>query len=206
VEQILDSAEAESAHHAHIPVHVISSSRRARRARRGTFAVSGEAGQQGRAGKAPFNHISSFVNKKVKKLLLDRGRRGQQRSIAELLRGRTSVTVVAVADTSSSWRPATRYGGLDLLLVNDDGGRLLEDIKTQPSSRTCLWWSTPGGSVEEGGDAPQENTPSRHPQERAQLAGEVLSDTALFLHRIEEKLPPRPERDPAQQAAKRARR
>jgi len=82
-----------------------------------------------------FTHISTFLNKKVKKLLLIEDDTVQQQAIAELLHGEdVEITTVPGGREALDKLEATEFDTivLDLLLVNEDGGRLLEEIKSQP--------------------------------------------------------------------------
>src|SRR5438874_7065040 len=119
----------------HIPVHVISIVEKSKKsAAMGAFAYL-EKPVSKDALEGAFTHIASFVNKRVKKLLLVEDDPVQQQSIADLLRGED--VEIAVVATSRETFEQLENGDfdtvvLDLLLVNDDGGRLLEDIKTHP--------------------------------------------------------------------------
>src|SRR5205823_14731266 len=80
----------------HIPVHVISIVEKSKKgAAMGAFAYL-EKPVSKEALEGAFTHIASFVNKKVKKLLLVEDDAVQQHSISELLRGE-DVEVVAVS-------------------------------------------------------------------------------------------------------------
>jgi CheY-like chemotaxis protein len=117
----------------------------------------------------------------------------QQRSIAELLRGEdVEVTVVASSRDTFQQLETGDFDTvvLDLLLVNDDGGRLLEDIKTQPRFQDLPVVVYTGKDLSK-----KEETRLKKYAESVILKSgpsspeKLLSDTALFLHRIEEKLP-----------------
>jgi CheY-like chemotaxis protein len=177
----------------HIPVHVISVVEKSKKsAAMGAFAYL-EKPVSKDALEGAFNHISSFVNKKVKKLLLIEDDEAQQRSIAELLRGEdVEVTVVASSRDTFQQLETGDFDTvvLDLLLVNDDGGRLLEDIKTQPRFQDLPVVVYTGKDLSK-----KEETRLKKYAESVILKSgpsspeKLLSDTALFLHRIEEKLP-----------------
>src|SRR5205085_3163705 len=118
----------------HIPVHVISVTEKSKKgASMGAFAFL-EKPVSKDALEGAFSHISSFLNKKVKKLLVVEDDQAQQDSIRELLKGE-DVEIVAVPDGAGALQ-ALESGDfdsvvLDLLLPDSDGTKLLEDIKTQ---------------------------------------------------------------------------
>src|SRR5438445_7399751 len=126
----------------HIPVHVISIVEKTRKgAAMGAFAYL-EKPVSKEALEGAFTHISSFVNKKVKKLLLIEDDPAQQRGISELLGGEdVAVTAVATGRAGFEKLEAETFDTvvLDLLLANEDGERFLEDFKSSPGSRTSRW-------------------------------------------------------------------
>src|SRR5204863_2438870 len=110
----------------HIPVHVISIVEKTRKgAAMGAFAYL-EKPVSKDALEGAFTHISSFVNKKVKKLLVIEDDPVQQQSISDLLRGE-DVEIVAVASAREAFEKleADEYDTvvLDLILQHDDGTR-----------------------------------------------------------------------------------
>src|SRR2546425_2015205 len=119
----------------HIPVHVISIVEKTKKgAAMGAFAYL-EKPVSKEALEGAFTHISSFVDKKVKKLLLIEDDPAQQRSISELLGGEdVEVTAVATGRAGFEKLEAETFDTvvLDLLLANEDGERFLEDFKSQP--------------------------------------------------------------------------
>jgi CheY-like chemotaxis protein len=79
---------------------------------------------------------------------------------------------------------------LDLLLANDDGGRLLEDIKTQPRFQDIPVVVYTGKELSKKEEARlKKYAESVILKSGPNSPEKLLSDTALFLHRIEEKLP-----------------
>ncbi len=177
----------------HIPVHVISVVEKSKKsAAMGAFAYL-EKPVSKDALEGAFNHISSFVNKKVKKLLLIEDDEVQQRSIAELLRGE-DVEIAVVASSRETFQQLETGDFdtvvLDLLLVNDDGGRLLEDIKTQPRFQDLPVVVYTGKDLSKKEEARLKKYAESVILKSGPSSPEkLLSDTALFLHRVEEKLP-----------------
>src|SRR5205085_8082949 len=85
----------------HIPVHVISIVEKSKKgSAMGAFAIL-EKPVSKDALEGAFNHISSFVDKKVKKLLLVEDDRVQQENIADLLRGEDVEVVTASNGTEA---------------------------------------------------------------------------------------------------------
>jgi CheY-like chemotaxis protein len=175
----------------HIPVHVISIVEKSKKgASMGAFAwlekpVSKEALE------GAFTHMSTFVDKKVKKLLVVEDDALQQRSICELLRGE-DVEVVAVAGGREAQEKLE--GGdfdtvvLDLLLPNEDGTHLLEKTKTRfPDLPVIVYTGKELAAKEEA--RLKKYAESVILKSATSSPERLLSDTALFLHRVDEHLP-----------------
>jgi HAMP domain-containing protein/signal transduction histidine kinase/CheY-like chemotaxis protein len=178
----------------HIPVHVISIVEKSRKgATMGAFSYL-EKPVSKDALEGAFTHISTFLNKKVKKLLLIEDDPAQQQAIGDLLRGE-DVEVMTVPGGRDAFEKleTTDFDTivLDLLLVNEDGGRLLEDIKTQEKFQDIPVIVYTGKELSK-----KEETRLKKYAESVILKSstssseQLLSDTALFLHRVEAKLPP----------------
>jgi CheY-like chemotaxis protein len=79
---------------------------------------------------------------------------------------------------------------LDLLLVNDDGGRLLEEIKTQPRFQDLPVVVYTGKELSKKEEARlKKYAESVILKSGTGSSEQLLTDTALFLHRVDEKLP-----------------
>jgi CheY-like chemotaxis protein len=179
----------------HIPVHVISIVEKSKKgASLGAFAYL-EKPVSKEALEGAFSHITSFVDKKVKNLLLVEDDAVQLQSIAELLRGE-DVQVTGVASGREAVQ-ALETGDFDtmvfdLMLTNEDGARVLEDIKTRPAFRDLPVVVYTGKELSK-----KEETRLKKYAESVILKSgttspeRLLSDTALFLHRVDEKLPER---------------
>jgi len=179
----------------HIPVHVISIVERSKRgAAMGAYAYL-EKPVSKEALEGAFSHIASFVDKKVKKLLLVEDDPVQQQSISELLRGEdVDITVTATAAETLQKLEAGDWDTvvLDLLLTDADGTRLLEDIKTNPKFRDIPVVVYTGKELARK----EESRLKKYAESVILKSGaaspeKLLSDTALFLHRVEEQLPPK---------------
>jgi HAMP domain-containing protein/signal transduction histidine kinase/CheY-like chemotaxis protein len=178
----------------HIPVHVISIVEKNKRgAALGAFAYL-EKPVSKDALDGAFTHIQTFVDKKVKKLLLIENDRNQQTSITELIGEGADVEVTCVANATEALA-ALESGEfdcvvLDLILEDDSGEKLLEQIKTQPRYRdlpVVVYTGKDLSKKEEG--RLKKYAESVIVKSGATSPEKLLSDTALFLHRVDEKLP-----------------
>src|SRR5438876_3823300 len=177
----------------HIPVHVISIVEKTRKgAAMGAFAYL-EKPVSKEALEGAFTHISSFVNKKVKKLLLIEDDPAQQQGISDLLRGEdVEVTSVATSQKAFEKLEAETFDTvvLDLMLGEEDGERFLEDFKNQPRFQDVPVVVYTGKELSKK----EEARLKRYAESVILKSGtsspeKLLSDTALFLHRVDEKLP-----------------
>jgi CheY-like chemotaxis protein len=180
----------------HIPVHVISVVEKSRKgASMGAFAYL-EKPVSKEALEGAFTHISSFVDKKVKRLLLIEDDKVQQSSVTDLVQGE-DVEVTAVG-TAAEARQALEAGDfdcviLDLMLENmDAGGNFLEELKAQPRFRDIpVVVYTGKDLVKKEEQRLKKFAESVILKSGASSPEKLLSDTALFLHRVEDKLPPK---------------
>jgi CheY-like chemotaxis protein len=179
----------------HIPVHVISIVEKSRKgATMGAFSYL-EKPVSKDALEGAFNHISTFLNKKVKKLLLIEDDPVQQEAIAELLRGEdVEVTTVPGGREAFDKLEADEFDTvvLDLLLANEDGSRLLEEVKSQPKFQDVPVVVYTGKELSKKEEARlKKYAESVILKSGSSSSEQLLSDTALFLHRVDEKLPQR---------------
>ena len=179
----------------HIPVHVISIVEKSKKgAAMGAFAYL-EKPVSKDALEGAFEHIASFVDKKVKKLLVVEDDPVQLQSIVELLRGEdVDITGVATGREAFEKLESDDFDTvvLDLLLENEDGTQLLEDIKSRQRFQDLPIVVYTGKDL-----AKKEEMRLKKYAESvifksgASSPEKLLSDTALFLHRVEDKLPPK---------------
>ncbi len=180
----------------HIPVHVISVDDLTRRgAALGAFAylekpVSRESLQ------SAFQHISTFLDRSVRQLLLVEDDDRQRDSIMELVGEGDDVKIAAVQSAEEAL--AALDGGeydcmvVDLVLPGDDGVRLIERIKTQARYRDLPIIVYTGKELTDD----EEQRLKKYTQSIILKSGvnspeRLLKDTALFLHRIDARLPER---------------
>jgi CheY-like chemotaxis protein len=176
----------------HIPVHVISGiAKRQRGLKAGAIAylekpVSKEALDEA------FGRIQTFLEERVRRLLVVEDDETQRQSIIELV-GADDVTIVAVASAEDALRElaTTRYDCmvLDLGLRDMSGFDLLERVKSDPAMSTIPIIIYTGKEL-----SPAEETRLRKYAETiivkdVKSPERLLDETALFLHRVEAKLP-----------------
>jgi len=140
-----------------------------------------------------FTHISGFVERRVRRLLLVEDDEVSRQGIQELLSGE-DVEIVVAPDGARALQELEKGEFdtvvLDLVLPDQDGMKLLEEIKTQPRFRDLPVVVYTGKEL-----APREEQRLKKYAESVILKSGVASpeklrsDTALFLHRVEEKLP-----------------
>jgi HAMP domain-containing protein/CheY-like chemotaxis protein/signal transduction histidine kinase len=176
----------------HIPVHVISGiAKRQRGLKAGAIAylekpVSKEALDEA------FGRIQTFLEERVRRLLVVEDDETQRNAIIELV-GAEDVTITAVANADDALRElsSTHYDCmvLDLGLQDMSGFDLLEQVKSEPAMSTIPIIIYTGKEL-----SPAEETRLRRYAETiivkdVKSPERLLDETALFLHRVEAKLP-----------------
>ncbi|MFL5426572.1 MAG: response regulator, partial [Myxococcales bacterium] len=140
------------------------------------------------------SHIAQYVDKKVKSLLLIEDDQAQANSIVELI-GEGDDLKITVARSGAEAFETLEKGGvdcivLDLVLDDIDGGQLLEKIKTDERFKdipVVVYTFKELSSKEEA-------RLKRYAESVILKAGtsspeKLLSDTAMFLHRVDNKMP-----------------
>ncbi|HET6701810.1 MAG TPA: response regulator, partial [Gemmatimonadaceae bacterium] len=176
----------------HIPVHVISGiAKRQRGLKAGAIAylekpVSKEALDDA------FGRIQNFLEERVRRLLVVEDDETQRNAIIELV-GAEDVTITAVAAAEDALRElaSTHYDCmvLDLGLADMSGFDLLERVKSDTAMSTIPIIIYTGKEL-----SPAEETRLRKYAETiivkdVKSPERLLDETALFLHRVEAKLP-----------------
>ncbi|MFL5457717.1 MAG: response regulator, partial [Myxococcales bacterium] len=178
----------------HIPVHVISIVEKSQKgAAMGAFSYL-EKPVSKEALEGSISHIAQYVDKKVKSLLLIEDDQAQSNSIVELI-GEGEDLKITVARSGAEAFETLEKGGvdcivLDLVLDDIDGGQLLEKIKTDERFKdipVVVYTFKELSSKEEA-------RLKRYAESVILKAGtsspeKLLSDTAMFLHRVDNKLP-----------------
>jgi CheY-like chemotaxis protein/HAMP domain-containing protein/signal transduction histidine kinase len=176
----------------HVPVHVISGiAKRQRGLKAGAIAylekpVSKEALDEA------FGRIQTFLEERVRRLLVVEDDETQRNAIIELV-GAEDVTITAVASAEDALRELSSMHYdcmvLDLGLHDMSGFELLERVKSDVSMSTIPIIIYTGKEL-----SPAEETRLRKYAETiivkdVKSPERLLDETALFLHRVEAKLP-----------------
>jgi CheY-like chemotaxis protein/signal transduction histidine kinase/HAMP domain-containing protein len=176
----------------HIPVHIVSGiGKRQRGLRQGALSYL-EKPVSKEALDSAFERISTFLAEGVKRLVVVEDDEKQRKSIVELV-GEEDVEIVAVATAEEALRELSgrHYDCmvLDLGLAGMDGFKLLEQVKGNESMQELPIIIYTGKELTQ-----QEETQLRRYAETiivkdAKSPERLLDETALFLHRVESKLP-----------------
>jgi len=180
----------------HIPVHVISVTEKTRAASTmGAFAFL-EKPVSKDALEGAFAHISQFLSRTARRLLIVEDNPNEQKTISELIGEGSDVEVAAVSTAEEALKALENQPFdcivLDLILPGDSGIKLLEEVKTQPRFQDIPVVVFTGREL-----TPQDSESLRRYAEAvilkkgAQSFERLLDQTALFLHRVESKLPSR---------------
>src|SRR5262249_22716701 len=190
------------------PVHVISIFEKTNRgASMGAFAYL-EKPVSKEALEGALQHISSYLDRSVRLLLLVEDDSAQRTSLVELI-GSADVQVTAVGSAAEALR-ALEDGifdcmVLDLLLPDMDGVQLIEQIKAQRRFEDLpiiVYTGKELSSAEE--QQLKHHAVSVIVKSSPKSPERLLRDTALFLHRVDEGMPlppPMPEETLAQTKA-----
>jgi signal transduction histidine kinase/DNA-binding response OmpR family regulator/HAMP domain-containing protein len=176
----------------HIPVHIVSGvGKRQRGLRQGALSYL-EKPVSKEALDAAFERISAFFSDGVKRLLVVEDDETQRKSIIELV-GEDDVEITAVATAEDALRELSEKHYdcmvLDLGLQGMDGFKLLEQVKGTEAVQDLPIIIYTGKELSQ-----QEETQLRRYAETiivkdAKSPERLLDETALFLHRVEAKLP-----------------
>src|SRR5262249_28729364 len=178
----------------HIPVHVISIFEKTNRgASMGAFAYL-EKPVSKEALEGALEHISSFLDRTVRLLLLVEDEPAQRSSLVELIGNAQDVEVTAVGSAAEALR-ALEEGTfdcmvLDLMLPDMDGVRLIEQIKAQPKFGDLPIIVYTGKELSPAQEAQlKHHAVSVIVKSSPQSPERLLRDTALFLHRVDDSVP-----------------
>jgi HAMP domain-containing protein/CheY-like chemotaxis protein len=177
----------------HIPVHIVSAGDGRQNALRAGAVAFLEKPVTKEGLEETFGEIRSFIDREVKRLLVVEDDEEQRRSVVELIGGGDDVEVTAVGSSEEALEALQlqRYDCmvLDLKLPQRGGFELLEQIKEDPR------FSATPVIIYTGKDLTQrEATKLRKLADTivvkdANSPERLLDETALFLHRVERKLP-----------------
>nr|WP_164017528.1 HAMP domain-containing protein [Pyxidicoccus trucidator] len=179
----------------HIPVHVISVMDKHQGNSQGAFGyLTKPVSKEGL--ERVFNQLSSFLERKERRLLLVEDDDTQRDSLVKLLAdgGDVAVTAVATGEEVLQKLEEHEYDCLviDLLLPDTDGIKLVEEVKTQQRFRDLPIVVYTGKELTSKDEARlRRYTGSVILKSGSKSPELLLSDTALFLHRLDQNLPPR---------------
>nr|ACJ66693.1 sensor histidine kinase/response regulator [Myxococcus fulvus HW-1] len=179
----------------HIPVHVISVMDKHQGNSQGAFGyLTKPVSKEGL--ERVFNQLASFLERKERRLLLVEDDDVQRDSLVKLLSEGGDVVVTAVA-TGEEVLQSLETGEfdcvvIDLMLPDTDGIRLVEEVKTQNRFRDLPIVIYTGKELTPKDEARlRRYTGSVILKSGTKSPEQLLSDTALFLHRLDQNLPPR---------------
>ena len=177
----------------HIPVHIITGIRERQQAMKAGAIAYLEKPVTKEALDDSFNRISQFIDQQVKHLLVVEDDDTQRASMIELIAHEdVEITAVATAEEALHELGQTHYDCmvLDLgLKGGQDGFQLLETVKSDPGMRDLPIIIYTGKAL-----SPEEETRLRRFADTIIIKDvkspeRLLDETALFLHRVEAKLP-----------------
>ncbi|MCY1000550.1 HAMP domain-containing protein [Myxococcus sp. MISCRS1] len=179
----------------HIPVHIISVMDKHLGNAQGAFGyLTKPVSKEGL--ERVFNQLARFLERKERRLLLVEDDDVQRSSLVSLLAEGGDVVVTAVA-TGQEVLQKLEEGEydclvIDLLLPDMDGIKLVEEVKTQQRFRDLPIVIYTGKELTPKDEARlRRYTGSVILKSGTKSPEQLLSDTALFLHRLDQNLPPR---------------
>ncbi|MDB4950012.1 MAG: ATP-binding region ATPase domain protein [Gemmatimonadetes bacterium] len=175
-----------------IPVHIVSGVEKRQRGLKAGAISYLEKPVSREALDSAFERISSFIDQGVKRLLVVEDDEKQRSSIIELVGDEdVEITAVATAEEALAQLRSQHYDCmvLDLGLGGMDGFKLLETVKRNPELQDVPIIIYTGKDL-----SPQEETQLRRYAETIIIKDvkspeRLLDETALFLHRVESRLP-----------------
>ncbi|HYD52262.1 MAG TPA: HAMP domain-containing protein [Gemmatimonadaceae bacterium] len=176
----------------HIPVHIVSGVQERQQGLRAGALAYLEKPVTKEALEESFGKIATFIDQDVKRLLIVEDDETQRQSMIELIAHEdVEITAVATAPEALQELARARFDCvvLDLGLGGTSGFELLETIKADPLMRELPIIIYTGKEL-----SPQEETQLRKYAETiivkdVKSPERLLDETALFLHRVESKLP-----------------
>ncbi len=177
----------------HIPVHIVSGMGTRQRGLKSGALSYMEKPVSREALDGAFERIARFIEEPVRNLLIVEDDETQRRSMIELIGGDEDVNVTAVGSAEEALEKLSeaRYDCvvLDLGLADMSGFNLLERIKSDPERQDIPIIIYTGKDL-----SPAEETQLRKYAETIIIKDvkspeRLLDETALFLHRVESRLP-----------------
>jgi CheY-like chemotaxis protein len=180
----------------HIPVHVISVDEVSRRgAALGAFAYL-EKPVSHEALESAFEQMTTFLNRPVRNLLLVEDDDRQRQTIVELVGEGDDVHVTAVRTAEEAMAALENWEFdcivVDLVLPGEDGVQFLEKVRARDAARELpIIVYTGKDLTPEDEEVLKKYTQSVILKSAVHSPERLLSETALFLHRVESELPDR---------------
>jgi CheY-like chemotaxis protein len=177
----------------HIPVHLISMSEdgKQRAMALGAMAFLRKPVTRDELGEA-LNHVRSFLDRRVKNLLVVEDDPHQRKAILELIgNGDVSTTAVGTAEECLAELEAKHFDCLvlDLGLPDVNGFQLIEKIKSEERLRDVPIIIYTGRDLTQAEETQLKRFSDAIIVKSARSMEQLLDETALFLHRVEANLP-----------------
>jgi HAMP domain-containing protein/CheY-like chemotaxis protein/signal transduction histidine kinase len=177
----------------HIPVHIISGVKERQAGLKAGAIAYLEKPVTSEALEDSFSKISSFIDQQVKRLLVVEDDDAQRKSMVELIEHEdVEITAVSSADEALRELARTHYDCmvLDLGLRGPtDGFQLLETVKSDPEKRDLPIIIYTGRELSSGEETRLRKLAETIIVKDVKSPERLLDETALFLHRVEKKLP-----------------
>jgi len=177
----------------HIPVHIISGVKDRQAGLKAGAIAYLEKPVTGQALEESFSKISSFIDQQVKRLLVVEDDENQRQSMVELIEHEdVEITAVSSADEALRELANAHYDCmvLDLGLRGPtDGFTLLETVKSDPAKRDLPIIIYTGRELSAAEETQLRKLAETIIVKDVKSPERLLDETALFLHRVEKKLP-----------------
>jgi CheY-like chemotaxis protein/putative methionine-R-sulfoxide reductase with GAF domain len=177
----------------HIPVHIITGIRERQQGLKAGAIAYLEKPVEKEALEDSFNKIAQFIDQQVKRLLVVEDDEGQRKSMIELIAHEdVEITAVGTADEALEKLRTMHFDCmvLDLGLAGGtDGFQLLETVKSDPSMKELPIIIYTGRELTQAEETRLRKFAEAIIVKDVKSPERLLDETALFLHRIEARLP-----------------
>jgi CheY-like chemotaxis protein len=177
----------------HIPVHIISGIRERQQGLKAGAIAYLEKPVTKEALEDSFSRIGQFIEQQVKRLLVVEDDETQRKSMVELIADEdVEITAVATADEALAELARTHYDCmvLDLGLgAGTDGFELLERVKSEPARQELPIIIYTGKELSPAEETRLKKFADTIIVKDVKSPERLLDETALFLHRVEARLP-----------------
>jgi len=177
----------------HIPVHIISGVRERQAGLKAGAIAYLEKPVTSEALEDSFSRITQFIDEQVKRLLVVEDDESQRTAMIDLI-AHEDVQITAVASAEEALRELSKQHYdcmvLDLGLRGaTDGFQLLETVKSDPNMRDIPIIIYTGRELSPADDTRLRKLAETIIVKDVKSPERLLDETALFLHRVEKKLP-----------------